>query len=72
MHIYYALWKFTVNRFNEPLLYDYSFSVRFPNVIFRAKDFNDAKEKIRIINSKIEKIDRFDDKYSKILKQTLS
>ena len=72
MHIYYALWKFTLNKFNEPLQYDYSFPVRFPNVVFKAKDLFEAKEKIKAINSKIEKMDRFDNRYTKILKQTLS
>jgi hypothetical protein len=72
MHIYYTLWKLTENRFNEPVLYDYSFPVRFPNVVFRAKDLNGAREKIKAINNKIEKIDRFDSNYSRILKQTLT
>lgn len=72
MNVYYALWKFKGNRFDEPVLYDYTFPVRFPNVVFRAKDLKEAKEKIEAINSKIEKMDRFDSNYSRILKQTLS
>ncbi len=72
MKVYYALWKFNKNRFDEPIFYDYTFPVRFPNVVFRAKNLKDAIEKIEAINNKIEKIDRFDSNYSKILKQALS
>jgi len=72
MRVYYALWKFERNRFDEPMLYDYTFQVRFPNVVFRAKDLKEAKEKIEATNRKIENMDRFDSSYPKLLRQNLS
>ena len=72
MNVYYALWKFNRNRFDEPVFYDYTFPIRFPNVVFKAKNLKEAKEKIKAMNNKIENMDRFDTNYSRILKQTLS
>ena len=71
MHFYYALWKFNKNRFDEPILYDYTFPVRFPNVVFRAKDLREAKDKIDAINREV-KIDRFNPSYSRILRKVLA
>lgn len=71
MKIYYSLWKFTENSFSEPIFYDYSFPVRFPNVVFPAKNLKEAKEKIEAINSKIVTIDRFDSSFPKIVRRIL-
>ncbi|MDQ1281528.1 MAG: hypothetical protein QG670_2793 [Thermoproteota archaeon] len=71
MKIYYSLWKFTENRFSEPIFYDYSFPVRFPNVVFPSKSLKDAKEKIQKVNRKIETIDRFDSSFPKIVRRIL-
>jgi len=66
MKVYYALWKGKENRFGEPLLYDYTFMVRFPNIVFVATDLKEAKKKIETINKKISKMDIFDLNRSKI------
>ncbi|MDQ1279577.1 MAG: hypothetical protein QG670_839 [Thermoproteota archaeon] len=71
MKMYYSLWSFTENRFSEPIFYDYSFPVNFPNVVFSAKSFMDAKKKIRAVNSKIGRMDRFDSLFPKIMKRIL-
>ena len=71
MKIYYSLWKFTENSFSNPIFYDYSFPVRFPNVVFPAKSLKEATEKIHAVNSKIEKIDRFDSTFPKIVRRIL-
>ena len=72
MPVYYSLWKFQGNKFDEPILYDYTFPVRFPNVVFRAKNLKQAKKKIDKINSKLKNMDRFDSKSSTILRSALS
>ena len=68
MNIYYSSWKGNEKKFDEPIVYDYSFTVRFPNVVLMAKDIREAKEKIETINSRIEKMDRFELNQSKIFK----
>ena len=60
LKVYYSLWKSIENRFGEPLLYDYTFEVRFPNIVFIASNFDEAKRKIKALNSKMSKMDRYD------------
>ena len=57
MKVYYALWKGSEQRFDEPILYDFSFDVRFPNIVFKARNLTDAKVKIREINNKSKGVD---------------
>ncbi len=66
MGTYYSLWRSARNKFGEPVFYDYSFPVRFPNVVFSAKSLKDAKAKIEAINSRIGTIDRFDSRFPRI------
>ncbi len=66
MKIYYSLWNSNGNRFDEPSFYDYTFPVRFPNIVFMAADNKEAKKKIEIINSRLGKADIFDLSRSKI------
>ena len=66
LNLYYSLWK--IDRFDKPTLYDYTFTVRFPNVVFRAKNLQEANKKIEEINRKIKEKDIFDLNQSKILK----
>jgi len=72
MKIYYSLWRFSENRFSEPIFYDYSLSIRFPNIVFRAKDLTEAIKKVESINKKIEMMDRFDSSFSRTIKQIVS
>lgn len=67
MKVYYALWKGSENRFDEPVIYDFSFNIRFPNIVFKAIDLTDAKARIEKINNKIKGIDRFDFKVESIM-----
>lgn len=48
------------HRFREPIIYDHTFSVKFPNIIIIAKNIDEAKTKIELINNKIKGRDRFD------------
>lgn len=57
---YYAIWKGKEHRFGEPVPYDFTLPIEFPNIILRARDFKEAKAKIETINSKAKGIDRFD------------
>jgi len=65
--VFYAQWKESEHRFNEPLPYDFSFKVEFPNIVLRAKSLQEASSKIKMINHKIVKSDRFSLSQSKIL-----
>jgi len=60
MKVYYALWKGKEHRFDEPVPYDFTFRIRFPNLVLKARDFKEAKAKIEKINNNIKGIDRFD------------
>jgi hypothetical protein len=64
---YYAIWNDNEHRFNKPVPYDYTFLIRFPNMILRAKSPEKAKAKIEIINNKAKGIDRFDFKSKGVL-----
>ncbi len=66
MGTYYSLWKSARNKFGEPVFYDYSFPVGFPNIVFSAKSPQDAKAKIKAINNRIGTIDRFDPRFPKM------
>lgn len=72
LRVYYSLWKGNEKRFGEPTLYDYTFPVRFPNIVFGATDLKEAKKKIEVINSKIGTMDRFDLNRSKIQRLAIS
>ena len=50
MMIYYAVWKGKEHRFDEPIPYDYTFPIKFPNIVIRAKNLEGAKANIEIIN----------------------
>ena len=60
MKTYYAIWDGKEHRFDEPVLYDFTLPVRFPNLVLRARDLKEAKAKIETINCKAKGIDRFD------------
>ena len=60
MMVFYAYWDEREHRFREPIIYDYTFSVKFPNIIINAKNIGEAKTKIELINNKVNGIDRFD------------
>ena len=68
MKIYYSLWRFRENQFSEPAFYDYSLPIRFPNIVFRAKDLKEAARKVESINKKIEMTDGFDSNFSRAIK----
>ncbi len=72
LKLYYSLWDANEKQFSEPIFYDYTFSVRFPNVVLMTSNFEEAKNKIRKINSKISRIDRFELSLSKIQRLVLS
>jgi len=60
MRTYYAIWKENEHRFGEPIPYDYTFPVKFPNIVLRAKSPEEAEAKIERINNKAKGIGRFD------------
>ena len=64
---YYAIWNGKEHVFGEPVFYDFTFPVSFPNIILKAKSLEEAKAKIEAINNKAKGIDRFDFKRKGIL-----
>ncbi|MDQ1280938.1 MAG: hypothetical protein QG670_2201 [Thermoproteota archaeon] len=60
MRIYCAFWDEGEHRFKEPVTYDFTYPVGFPHIILNAKDMQEAKEKIELINIKAKGKDRFD------------
>ena len=60
MKVYCAFWNEGEHRFKEPIIYDHTFSVKFPNIIVNAKNIDEANTKIELINNKAKGIDRFD------------
>ena len=60
MKIYCAFWNEGEHIFKEPVTYDFTYPVGFPNIIINAKDMQEAKEKIELINNKAKGKDRFD------------
>ena len=67
MRIYYAIWKENEHRFGEPIPYDYTFPIGFPNIVLREKSPEEAKAEIEVINNKAKGIDRFDFKRKRVL-----
>ena len=65
---YYAIWKEKEHRFSEPVPYDFTLPVVYPNIVLRARDLKEAKAKIETINSKAKGIDRFDFKSKRVLR----
>lgn len=70
MKTYYAMWKDIEHRFGEPRPYDFTFSIRFPNIVLEARNLEEAKTRIMTINSKTKGLDRFDFKKNGILRKT--
>jgi hypothetical protein len=66
MNIYYAIWKENKHRFGEPIPYDYTFPIEFPNLVLRTKNLEEAKAKIEIINNKAKGIEPFDFKRKRV------
>ena len=64
---YYAIWKGDEHRFDEPIPFDYTFPIEFPNIVLKAKNLQEAKAKIEAINKKAKGIDRFDFKRKGVL-----
>jgi len=64
---YYTVWNTKEHRFGDPVPYDFSFPIKFPNIVLRAKNLEEAKAKIEEINRKAEGIDRFDFKRRGVL-----
>jgi len=64
---YYALWDGKEHRFDEPVPYDFTLPIGFPNLVLRARDPKEAKAKIEKINKKAKGIDRFDFKRKRVL-----
>ena len=60
MRYYCTFWDEIEHRFREPIAYDYTFSVKFPNIIINAANLEEAKERIELINDKTKGMDRFD------------
>lgn len=67
MRIYYAMWNVKEHRFDEPMPYDYTFLIEFPNIVLRAENLEEAKANMEIINNKAKGIDRFDFKRKRVL-----
>ena len=57
---YFTTWKGKEHRFSEPIPYDFTLPIEFPNITLRAKDLREAKAKVETINSKAIGTDRFD------------
>ena len=64
---YYAIWKGNEHRLDEPVPFDYTFPIEFPNIVLKAKNLQEAKAKIEVINRKAKGIDRFDFKSKGVL-----
>lgn len=56
----YTIWNDREHRFSDPVPYDFTFPIQFPNLMLRARDLKEAKAKIETINRKAEGIDRFE------------
>ena len=70
MKTYYAMWKSIELRFGEPRPYDFTFSMRFPNIVLEARNLEEAKKKIEAINTKAKGLDRFDFEKKGIMRKT--
>ena len=68
MRLYYSVWNGNERRFYDPIVYDHTFPVKFPNIVLTARDLKEANEKIKTINSRMNRKDRFDLNLSKIRK----
>ena len=72
MKIFYALWNDRDHRFGKPLSYDYTFTVRFPNIVFVANNIEEAKKRIKTLNTKLSKMERFNLSSSRIQRLAIS
>lgn len=54
------MWNAREKTFSDPMFYDYTFPVRFPNVVFMVNNLEEAKKKIGKINRKISRMERFE------------